>query len=170
MPSSCPDCAAPLTVVTSAGSRILVCSSCRGRMMGLSPFEHLLADGAGAQVWVGSEEGGPAGPCPYCHAALRHPDGDPEAAVGLAVCRTCQQVWVPASAAEWMTAHAASSGRPGADAASVVAAPAQCSNCGAPYQPDEDGRCHWCQAQIAAPQPIVMFMEQPVPDHGIRLF
>ena len=142
-------------------------------MMGLAPFEHLLAAGVGSRVWIGAAEGAPAGPCPFCRAPMRHPDGDPDAAPGLAVCRTCQEIWVPATAKEWLTAHtAATNGEAGEapDAASVRAAPSQCGNCGAPFQPDEDGRCHWCQAQIAAPQPIVMLMEPPAPERSFHLY
>jgi len=142
-------------------------------MMGLAPFEHLLADGVGSRVWIGAAEGGPAGPCPFCQAPMHRPDGDAEAPAGLEVCRTCQQIWVPAAAGPWLTAHAAppagGSGS-GPDAASVMAAPSECSNCGGPYQPDEDGRCHWCQAQIGAPQPIVMLVDSPPPERSFRLY
>jgi hypothetical protein len=58
-----------------------------------------------------------------------------------------------------MTAHSAA-GAPGV--ATATAPPAECSNCGAPFQPDEDGRCHWCHTQISAPQPLVLVM-QPAP-------
>ena len=138
-----------------------MCPDCHGRLMGLSPFEHRLSPGVGSRVWVGAASGSPAGPCPYCSKAMRRPDGDPDAAAGLAVCRTCQEVWIPASAADWMTAHAGPA--PGPDGGHEAApAPTECANCGAPYQPDEEGRCKWCQAQIGAPQPVVVLM-QPAP-------
>jgi hypothetical protein len=128
----------------------------------------MLDDGVGARVWTGAADGSPAGPCPYCSAPMRHPDGDPDAPPALAVCRTCQEVWVPDSASEWVAAHAASGA--GGPVVASDALPADCANCGAPYQPDEDGRCHWCHAQIAAPQPLVMLVQpDPVPDRGFRL-
>ena len=166
MAYSCPDCGTPLTVSSVNGGRTLDCPSCHGRMYGLSPFERLLADGVGARVWTGAAEGGPAGLCPYCSGGMHRPDADPDAAAGLAVCRSCQQVWVPCSASGWMSAHAA----PTAVAGAAGAVPSECTNCGAPYRPDEDGRCRWCRAQIAAPQPLVVLMQpEPQPEWGLRL-
>jgi Zn-finger nucleic acid-binding protein len=166
MDRPCPDCRAPLEVVTAAGARTLVCPSCRGHLYGLSPFEKMLAEGVGPRLWTGSSTGVAAGPCPYCSAAMHRPAGDPEPPAGLAVCRTCQEVWVPAGASEWMAAHAAAPG--GGPVA--VPAPSECGSCGAPYQPDEDGRCHWCHAQIAAPAPVVVMMQpEPQPGWGLRL-
>ena len=167
--SSCPDCGAPLSVTVAGGSRVLSCPSCEGRLYGLSPFERLLADGVGVRVWTGAASGRPAGPCPYCSAPMHRPDGDADAAAGLAVCRTCQEVWVPASAGGWMAAHASASAS-GVAGAAAPAVPTQCANCGAPYQPDEDGKCHWCHAQIGAPAPLVMVVQSPPePDRGLRL-
>lgn len=167
MEYSCPDCSAQLSVVAANGTRTLDCRACGGRLYGLSPFERLLAEGVGARVWTGASGGTPAGPCPYCSVPMHRPDGDPDSPPGAAVCRACQEVWVPTGAADWMAAHAAAGS---AGVAPPAAAPSECSNCGAPYQPDEDGRCHWCHAQIAAPQPLVMIMEpEPQPDLGLRL-
>ncbi len=157
MEYTCPDCSAPLNVAAANGARTLDCSSCRGRLYGLSPFERLLAEGVGARVWTGAADGSSAGPCPYCSVPMHRPDGDADPPPGVAVCRTCQEVWVPAGAADWMSAHAAAGS---AGVAGVATAPSECSSCGAPYQPDEEGRCHWCHAQIADPQPVVVFMEQ----------
>lgn len=151
----CPDCGAPLEVAQAAGARTLVCRSCGGRLFGLSPFEKMLTDGAGSRVWVASATGEQGGACPYCSAPMHRPAGG-EVPAGLAVCRTCQEVWVPAGGADWLTAHAGTGGGP--DPLSPLL-PAECTNCGAPYQPDEEGRCHWCHAQIAAPQPVVVFMQ-----------
>ena len=173
MAYSCPDCASPLSVSPVNGSRVLGCPSCRGRLYGLSPFERMLAEGVGARVWTGAEDGSAAGHCPYCSAPMRRPDGDADAAPGLCVCRMCQEVWVPASAADWMASHTASSSGGGAAAGAAVSAPvvpAECGNCGAPYEPDEDGKCHWCHAQIAAAQPVVVLVQpEPEPDWGLRL-
>ena len=167
MTYSCPDCGVPLSVSAASGSRVLDCPSCHGRLYGLSPFERLLADGVGVRVWTGAADGSPAGPCPYCSAPMRRPDGDPDAPPGLCVCRMCQEVWVPASAEGWMDGHAAPSA---AGAGAPRSVPTECANCGAPYQPDEDGKCRWCHAQIAAPQPVVMLMQPaPEPDWGLRL-
>lgn len=169
MTYACPDCGAALSVSASSGSRVLDCPSCKGRLYGLSPFERLLAEGVGVRVWTGASEGSTAGPCPYCSAPMHHPDGDPDAAPGLCVCRMCQEVWVPASAGAWMAAHSAPPATGGADGGAVPV-PAECANCGAPYQPDGDGKCRWCHAQIAAPQPVVMLMQpDPEPDWGLRL-
>jgi len=175
MAYSCPDCGVPLSVSTVDEGRVLACPTCRGRMYGLSPFERLLADGVGVRVWTGAAEGRPAGPCPYCSAPMRRPDGDADADSGLCVCRLCQEVWVPASASAWMASHAApTAGGTGvagvAGGAGGAAVPAECSNCGAPYQPDGDGKCRWCHAQIAAVQPVVLVMQpEPKPDWGLRL-
>jgi DNA-directed RNA polymerase subunit RPC12/RpoP len=169
MAYSCPDCGSPLSVVSDRAGRTLVCPSCQGRLYGLSPFERMLSDGVGVRVWTGAAEGSSGGPCPYCSVPMHHPDGDPDAPRGLGVCRTCQEIWVPEAAREWMAANGA--GGPAMASAEMAAPPAECSNCGAPYQPDEDGRCHWCHAQIGAPQPVVVLMQpEPVPDLGFRLF
>lgn len=152
----------------------MACPSCSGHLYGLAPFERMLADGVGPRVWTGSAEGSTAGPCPYCSGAMHRPDGDADAPSGLAVCRTCQEIWVPASADGWMAAHAfagasSSGAAPGATAA--PAAPVECPTCGAPFQPDDDGKCHWCHTQIGAPEPAVVFVETPQPaSSGFRLF
>ena len=160
MAYSCPDCASELSVADDHGSRTLVCPSCQGRLVGLSPFEHALEEGVGARVWVGAAGGPPAGPCPYCTQPMRQPAADADAGPGLAVCRTCQEIWVPAGAGAWMAAHAA----PGQTSPlSARPAPTECANCGAPYQPDEEGHCRFCHAQIAAPQPMVMIMQETAP-------
>jgi hypothetical protein len=167
MAYSCPDCGAPLSVSAVNGSRTLDCPSCHGRLYGLSPFERLLPEGIGMRVWTGAADGTPARPCPYCTAPMRRPDGDPDASQEICVCRTCQEVWVPAAASAWMAAHAApaTTGTPAS-----APPPSECTNCGAPYHPDEDGCCHWCHAQIGPPQPVVMFMQpEPEPDFGLRL-
>jgi hypothetical protein len=169
----CPDCGMTLSVASGgAAGRTLVCPSCAGHLYGLAPFERLLADGVGTRVWIGSAEGSTGGPCPYCSTAMHEPDGDADAAKGIWVCRMCQEIWVRASAADWMVAHA----RPGAGeaggAAGAGSAPAECSNCGAPFQPDDDGRCHWCHTQIGAPEPMVVFVPAPeqATSGGFRLF
>lgn len=173
MEYNCPDCSAPLTVVAANGARTLDCPSCRGRLYGLSPFERMLSEGVGVRVWTGAADGSAAGPCPYCNVPMHRPDGDPDAAPGIAVCRRCQEVWVPAGASEWMSAHTAAGDAgsgPGGSGSLASAPPSECSSCGAPYQPDEEGRCHWCHAQIAAPQPIVFMMQpEPEPQFGLRL-
>ena len=164
-----------LSVASGGGNgRTLVCPSCSGHLYGLAPFERMLADGMGARVWTGSAEGSTGGPCPYCSAAMHKSDGDADAPAGLAACRTCQEIWVPASADAWMTAHAAAGSADGASPApgAAAAAPTECPTCGAPYQPDGDGRCRWCHTQIGAPEPLVVFLPQPepAPSGGFRLF
>ena len=166
MDHPCPDCGTEMSVTNEHGTRKLACPTCRGTVLGLSPFEKLLADGVGAQVWTGSASGAPVGACPYCTQPMHRPDGDPDAGAGLAVCRTCQQVWVPPTARDWMDSHTAHPLAP-----PPAAVPTGCANCGAPFQPDEEGRCQFCRAQIAAPQPMVMIV-QPAPsatDWGLRL-
>jgi hypothetical protein len=150
------------------------CGRCRGRMVGLSPFERLLQDGVGAAVWVASASGEPGPPCPFCSRPMRRvpaeagPDGlatySERGADGLAVCRTCQEVWVPASAAGWMHEHAAPHGEEAGCRWSESVLPCECPNCGAPLQPDPLGRCRYCHAQVSAPAPIVI--EPPGEDAG----
>ena len=149
-----------------------MCPSCSGHLYGLAPFERMLADGVGPRVWTGSAEGSTGGPCPYCSSAMHRPDGDADAPSGLAVCRMCQEIWVPASADGWMAAHsAAGSGGAAGAARAGAAVPTECPTCGAPFQPDDDGKCHWCHAQIGAPEPVVVFVPTPEPaPSGFRLF
>ena len=166
MDHRCPDCGAALQTASTPGGRVLSCPTCRGHLYGLSPFERMLADGVGARVWTASETGASGPACPYCGAAMHGAAG---VGADLSVCRTDQVVWVPDGAADWVAAHRPATGAP---EPAVATLPAQCANCGAPYQPDEEGRCHWCHAQIAAPQPLVMVMESeapPEPTWGLRL-
>lgn len=129
----------------------------------------MLDDGMGAAVWVAAAAGPAAGSCPYCSLPMHRPAGSDAAAAGIAVCRLCQEVWVPATGSEWVAAHTPA--RPSGTAPAAPATPAECANCGAPYTPDEDGRCEYCKAQIGAPQPlVVMLAPEPVPDRGFRLF
>ena len=149
-----------------------MCPSCSGHLYGLAPFEHMLADGVGPRVWTGSAEGSTGGPCPYCSGPMHKPDGDADAPPGLLVCRLCQEIWVPASAADWMAEHAAVGASGDVPAAGAAAAPTECPTCGAPFQPDGDGKCHWCHTQIGAPEPTVVFVEtpEPAPAGSFRLF
>jgi hypothetical protein len=88
---------------------------------------------------------------------MRQATADASLPAGLAACHTCQQVWVPASAGDWLAAHlAAGAARPSADTP-----PVECSHCGAPFQPDDDGRCRYCRAQIADRPPIVVLASPP---------
>ncbi|HWE53925.1 MAG TPA: hypothetical protein VG435_00340 [Acidimicrobiales bacterium] len=149
---NCPDCGAPLASVPSA-SHILACPSCDGRVYGLAPFERMLNDGVGARIWMASASGPPGSACPYCSKPMHRPEAAPGAPEGLAVCRLCQEVWVPGPATAWMVANGATAPEPMAPAL-----PATCANCGAPYEPDESGHCKYCQAQIGAPAPVVVFV------------
>jgi hypothetical protein len=127
-------------------------------MMGLSPFEQLLGEGLGAHLWTScTESNGYGGACPFCAQPMRTPGADIDAPAGLVMCHTCQEVWYPAAAESWVGAHGhAGSALP----AAVAAMPAECVNCGAPYEPDENGRCPYCHVQVAAPQPIVVIGNQ----------
>jgi hypothetical protein len=84
----------------------------------------------------------------------------------MAVCRACQQVWVPASASAWMAAHA-NRGDGSLGPAPAPLPPSRCENCGAPAEPDPVGRCPYCHAQITAPEPaVVVAMAKPDPAYG----
>jgi hypothetical protein len=129
-------------------------------MVGLRPFEDLVADGLGAQLWIASESGKPAGGCPFCNQSLHAVPPSAGGPEGMAMCRLCQQVWLPSGADSWVTAHA---GRSGAGGPSPLAAmPTRCEECGAPWQPDDMGRCHYCQAQLTVPT-VVVFETPPAP-------
>jgi Zn-finger nucleic acid-binding protein len=164
-PTQCPGCGAAMVTSTTGGVRYQ-CPSCGGRLIGLSPFEKLLQDGVGARVWVASNGGEPGARCPFCTQAMRQAAAD--GATGLAVCHTCQQVWVPSSATDWMNANSAhADGAPAFTEA--TGSPTECANCGAPYQPDELGQCRFCHSQISAPTPIVFEVDQPaVPNPAFR--
>jgi Zn-finger nucleic acid-binding protein len=159
-PTQCPGCGAAMSPSTNGGARLYQCPSCEGRLIGLSPFEKLLQDGVGARLWVAASGGEPGPRCPFCTQAMRQPAADADVPAGLAMCHTCQQVWIPASAADWINAHAAHLDGPSPFAAAATA-PTECANCGAPFQPDDLGRCRYCHSQIAAPTPIVFELDQP---------
>jgi hypothetical protein len=136
------------------------CGSCGGRLVGLVPFQEELVPEDAARVWRLSEEGTAVGRCPFCDGELRAPDGEAGTG-GLAVCRRCQQVWVPKAAAPWMEAHAAHSK---ADApASQPSHPDSCPSCGAPYSPDANGDCRYCRAELADPVPVLVAVPSEKP-------
>ncbi len=161
----CPGCGAPMKRAADHGVRF-ECGQCGGRFLGLSPFEQLLQDGIGARLWVASHDGSAGGPCPFCGQAMHHAAQGADEAAGLLMCRTCQEVWIPADAGEWLSAHAA----PGA----VLPAPAatqadRCGTCGAPLEPDEMGRCRFCHTQLVAPEPIIVNIQEAPPSSGSKL-
>ena len=141
------------------------CPRCHGKLLGLSPFEGLLEDGMGAAVWVASAAGEPGDACPFCSRPMHRPGGD-AGPKGLAVCRTCLEVWIPASASAWMSEHAARRSDGSEPSWSESARPSECPTCGAPLQPDELGRCRYCHAQVSAPAPVIMAAPAEDPGSG----
>ena len=148
----CPGCGQAMQRVVDGGVRYS-CPGCRGRLVGLSPFvrDH---PGDGRRLWLASEAGADAdATCPFCAGRLRTPavENPPP---GLAVCRRCEQVWVPAEAAAALPAGAS----PPTDAAAPTAKahPDECPECGAPWAPDAGGRCRYCREQLTADQPVVI--------------
>ncbi|MBV9661845.1 MAG: hypothetical protein JO337_11880 [Acidimicrobiales bacterium] len=103
----------------------------------------MMPEGEGARMWVASNEGTDAAPCAFC---ARPTKAAPE---GVCFCHRCQEVWVPPGFVVPNPPPAVSG---------LLPAPAatRCGNCGAPIEPDEMGRCRYCRAQVAAPQPIVV--------------
>jgi hypothetical protein len=127
------------------------CRACDGVLEGLVPFQDQVQPTEARHIWRDSEEGPAVGACPFCGGELRAPkDGD---AAGIAVCRLCEQVWVPKSAEPWMRVHAAARAN---QASHVPPVPEDCTNCGAPYSPDERGLCRFCHAQLSAPTHVVV--------------
>jgi Zn-finger nucleic acid-binding protein len=181
MDHTCPDCGSALNPVDAGAGHTLVCRSCRGRVVGLSPFERLVGTSTGALVWRAAADGAPGGNCPYCSRPMHRPDGGGSngdgglgaAGAGITVCRLCREVWLPAGSSDWMDAHGA--GAHSFDAGPGGGASGECDNCGAPWQPDEDGRCRFCHTQLTAPAPMVMIVNTPATpasrwDSGFRLF
>jgi hypothetical protein len=129
---------------------------CGGRMLGVAPFERLLDDGVGARLYVASADGDQAGPCPFCSRPMRSVPETADGPPGVAVCRLCEQVWLPADVESWMAAHAAHAAA--STTPTLMAEPTRCEGCGAPWAPDTDGRCRYCRAQLTAPEPVVVTM------------
>lgn len=134
------------------------CGACHGRLEGLVPFHESLAPADGAGVWRTSKTGPCVGRCPFCHGELRAPDGDAGTA-GLAVCRACEQVWVPDGAATWMHDHAPAVPPDGhgrhrdhVDG---------CDYCGAPFSPDPQGRCRYCRTPLPELNRVVIAVRPP---------
>jgi hypothetical protein len=124
--------------------------------MGLAPFEreHPVD---GRRLWVAAEQGTAAGTCPFCTGALLAPvlDG---AAPGIAVCRRCEQVWVPAGAEQRLAPATAAATTP--EAAARPLHPDECPECGAPWAPDPAGRCRYCREQLSADDQPVLIIER----------
>ncbi len=133
--------------------------------MGLSPFEQRLEQGMGAKLWVASADGPGEGPCPFCHQPMRQPAGI-DAPDGLALCHTCEQVWIPADASGWIGSHAPTGAQ---GPAPVATLPERCDNCGAPLQVDPAGRCIYCHTQLLAPEPVAVNLETGPATTGSRL-
>jgi Zn-finger nucleic acid-binding protein len=160
----CPGCGARLAKSADHGMRYQ-CPQCEGRLMGLSPFEQLLKDGLGAKLWVASSDGPGGRPCPFCHQAMRQAAGT-DTPDGLQLCHTCQQVWIPAGASDWLASHAAAGATLPAPVAQL---PERCDNCGAPLQVDPAGRCVYCHTQLMAPEPVTINFESAPESTGSRL-
>jgi hypothetical protein len=143
----CPQCATPMHRVVDHGIRY-GCAACAGHLLGLVPFRHLLRDGEGGRIWVASEAGELTGACPFCGQPMREVPASAGGPAGMAVCRTCEQVWIPGSAEGWLADHAPH----GVDGlVRLPVLPSECNDCGAPWQPDDMGRCPFCHAQLTAP-------------------
>jgi hypothetical protein len=156
----CPGCGEAMVRVVDGGVHYS-CTHCRGRLVGLAPFEREHADGR--RLWVAAADGAPAGPCPFCAGALLAPTLD-GTAPGIAVCRRCEQVWVPADADQRL-APVATAAEP--QAAARPLHPDQCPECGAPWAPDPAGRCRYCREQLAAAdQPVVIIERAGAPGLG----
>ena len=152
---SCPECGQSMTRVADHAVRYR-CPACQGQMLGLVPFEHILEDGMGARIWVASSEGAPAGPCPFCRRPMRQVPPSEDRPPAAAVCRTCEQVWIPAAADTWVSQHAAANLR----LSPLHSMPTECSACGAPWHPDTQGACPYCHAQLPPP---VLSTYEPAP-------
>ena len=151
----CPGCGRPMTRVAYHGVHHQ-CGACGGRLIGLVPFQEELVRIDAARIWRASETGAPTGRCPFCSGAMHAPDGEVGTG-GLAVCRRCEQVWVPKTAEPWMDAHAAP--RPSDESRPRQSHAETCANCGAPFSPDEDGRCHYCRAELVDSEPVVVIFQ-----------
>ena len=156
----CPGCGAAMARLTDHGIHY-ECAACSGRMVGFVPFEKLLAAGEGQRIWQACEQGQAAGRCPFCAHDLHAPSTG--APAGLALCRQCAQVWIPSDAQQWLSSQAATPATAAADASAAPDAhPHDGLECGAPWEPDERGRCRYCKTQLAQPPaPVVVMMPQP---------
>jgi hypothetical protein len=55
-------------------------------------------------------------------------------------------VWVPLAADPWISEHS-----PARGVSPLRQLPNKCGECGAPWQPDDQGACPYCHAQLTAP-------------------
>jgi hypothetical protein len=153
----CPGCGASMVRVVDSGVRYS-CGSCRGHLVGLAPYERE-HPGQGRQIWMAAQSGPVAGTCPFCSRDLVAP-ALPEPPPGVAVCRLCEQVWVPADAEAWLRGRDV----PASPEAATAAAPARshpdsCPGCGAPWGPDPAGRCRYCKEQLAGSSTATVIIE-----------
>jgi hypothetical protein len=149
--------------VVDGGVRF-ACSSCGGHLIGLAPFERE-HPGDGRRIWVAAQAGQPGGTCPFCSRELLAP-AMPDPPPGLAVCRLCEQVWVPAEAEPWLqsrspTAAATPGGAGGAGGQSPLGHPDECPGCGAPWAPDPGGCCRYCKEQLVSAPAVTIIIGGP---------
>jgi hypothetical protein len=133
------------------------CSSCRGHLVGVAPFERQ-HPGLGRQIWMTAQTGPVAGTCPFCSHDLVAP-AMPEPPPGVAVCRLCEQVWVSAEGDAWLTERDAASTSAPTAAAPIVSHPDACPGCGAPWAPDPAGCCRYCKEQLSAATTATVIIE-----------
>jgi hypothetical protein len=148
---TCPDCGAALERSAVNGGMRYVCPACHGFGAGAVVLRRMLAEGVETAIWLASEDVAPSGPgCPWCGHPLR-PVAPPLAPAPVAVCRTCEMLWIPAASAGQLPA-----GQAAAPSHLAPAVTDRCPNCGAPWMETPDGSCRFCHAAVVAPQIVVL--------------
>jgi hypothetical protein len=141
------------------------CPACHGFAVTIWLLDELLVDGAGGAVWRASATADRDGdPCPSCRKPMAMVTGPGDAAVQ--VCRGCEVVWVDVDAQKRLPARAELKSDPAlADSNGTGSAmPTECPNCGAPYEPNLDGRCTYCRHPMRVQGPSVSAPELDAED------
>jgi hypothetical protein len=153
--SVCPADGTPLKRANSGGGLRFQCSACRGIVITLAVFRHVLMEGVGSKIWVKSATEPASGhPCGFCTRPMRPTPlpAETDTAATVEVCRVCDAVWVPGDQVDLLPMAGSTAGTPAAELRA-----SRCPECGAPFEVSADGRCPYCRRQVDQQPEVVFF-------------
>jgi Zn-finger nucleic acid-binding protein len=109
----CPDCAAPLTQVRTAGAALWRCADCAGLAATLAVVRKLASPQLIAATWSAARALGDDGrACPSCRHAMREVDAPPSGP-RVDICLRCELAWFDVGELEVLSDRAGTDRRSG---------------------------------------------------------